>query len=200
MNPGVDAYIEKSDGFARPILHHLRALVHAVCPEVVESIKWNFPNFEYRGAIICHMAAFKRHCTFGFSKGSLLDDPDGVLNPIGETAMGHLGRITSLSDLPSDDVLTKLIRQAIRLSEEKASSPKRKPSEEKALEIPDYFLQALELHPAAKAVFEKFSYTRRKDYLEWIREAKTDATCARRLQQAMEWISEGKGRNWKYEK
>lgn len=199
MNPKIDAYIEKSAEFAQPILHHLRELVHTACPEVVESIKWSFPNFEYAGSLLCHMAAFKQHCTFGFFKGALLEDPNGALTATGEQAMGHLGRITSLSDLPPDGVLIGLIQQAMRLNEEKISIPKKK-SEKKDLEIPEYFLQALERHEKAREVFEKFSYSHRRDYLEWIAEAKTEATRDKRLQQAMEWMAEGKGRNWKYEK
>src|ERR1051326_3458971 len=70
-DPRVDAYIEKSADFARPILNRLRKLVHAGCLQVVEEIKWRCPHFMHHG-MLCGIAAFKEHCTFGFWKASLM--------------------------------------------------------------------------------------------------------------------------------
>lgn len=201
MDSRIDAYIEKSAEFAKPILQHLRRLVHTGCPGVEETLKWSFPYFVYKGENLCYMASFKQHCTFGFWKYALLDDPKGHLTPTGETAMGHLGRIARLEDIPPDEILIGFIKQAARLNEEKVPLPqKAKPAEKKELAIPDYFLQALEKNPKAKAVFEKFSYSHQYEYLEWVTGAKTEATRLKRLETTMEWLAEGKGLNWKYER
>lgn len=197
-DPRIDAYIAKSAEFARPILEHIRAVVHAACPEVEETMKWSFPHFQYKG-MLCSMAAFKEHCAFGFWKGSLVverasGDADG------DTSMGQFGRITKLSDLPSKKVLTGYIKEAMKLNEAGVKSPSRsKPKEPKpAPVVPDDLSAALAKHPAASATFETFSPGHRREYIEWITEAKTEATRTRRLETAIEWMVEGKPRNWKY--
>ena len=195
-DPRVDAYIEKSAGFARPILTHLRELVHATVPEVQEDIKWGMPAFMYKG-MFCGLASFKEHAAFNFWKHGLIF---GEERP--EDAMGSFGRITRLSDLPPDDVLAGYLREAKRLNDEGVKAPKReKPAEErKEPGVPDDLVAALETNPAALDHFHAFSPSKRKDYVEWITEAKTDATRKKRIETAVEWIAEGKGRNWKYER
>lgn len=195
-DPRFDAYIGKAAPFARPILAHIREVVHAACPEVVEAMKWSSPHFTYKG-MLCHMAAFKEHCAFGFWKGALvMGDGDRATE-----AMGQFGRITRLSDLPPDDVLAGYILEAMRLNDEGVKVEKKpKPAEKKELVVPDDFAAALEANPAAQAVFDGFSPSKRKDYVEWITEAKSEATRSKRLATAVEWISEGQARHWKYEK
>jgi uncharacterized protein YdeI (YjbR/CyaY-like superfamily) len=197
MNPLVDDYIDRAADFARPILVHLREVVHEACPEVEEAIKWGFPNFIYCG-MLCHMAAFKQHCAFGFWKGTAIVEQEGEK---AEEAMGQFGRIMSLSDLPPDEVLAGYIRLAMQLNEQGVRAPeKRKPAQKEELDIPDDFLEALEELPAAKSHFEDFSPSKKREYVEWITEAKTPATRERRMATAVEWIAEGKPRNWKYMK
>lgn len=199
-NPKVDAYIAKSAHFAQPILEHLRSLVHNACPEVEETIKWGFPHFEYKG-VLASMASFKAHCAFGFWKASLMEDAGKFLSPVGKTAMGHLGKITSMRDLPSNAVLTRYIREAMKLNEEGVKVPKKTATTDpKELVVPDDLLRALKTNRKALKTFEDFSYSNRKEYVEWITEAKTEATRERRLETAVEWMSEGKIRNWKYVK
>jgi uncharacterized protein YdeI (YjbR/CyaY-like superfamily) len=199
-NPEVDAYIENAAPFARPILNHLRRLVHAANPAITETIKWGFPHFEYKG-LVCNMAAFKQHCTFGFWKASLLSDAQGMLTQIGKTAMGHLGQIKSVSELPPDDMLVDYIREAIRLNEEDQKVPAKAPGKEsKDLQVPDFFQQALAQHPAALNTFQHFSRSQQKEYVNWLLDAKTEATRNKRLATALEWLAEGKMRNWKYVK
>ncbi len=203
MNPEIDRYIEKSAEFAQPILNHIRKVVHEACPEVEEQIKWSFPNFMYHGSILCHIAAFKKHCAFGFWQGALLDDPHGILNNSETNAMGNLGRITSLADLPKDDVLRTYILQAMMLIETglKRSNPKTSSSSTSVPhDIPECLSEALEKCPKAKATFEIFSPSKRKDYIVWINEAKTPTTKKKRLETTIEWLEEGKSKNWKYEK
>jgi uncharacterized protein YdeI (YjbR/CyaY-like superfamily) len=194
----VDAYIEKSAAFAKPILTHIREVVHAASPLITETIKWGVPFFEYKGQV-CQMAAFKEHCAFGFWKVSLLDDPQGLLKR-GDGNAGSFGRINSLVDLPSDDVLKLFVLQAIEKNESGIKVPivKKTPVERKELIVPDYFESLLNENPIAKANFEKFSYSHKKEYLQWIIDAKTDATRQKRLVTAIEWLTEGKPRNWKY--
>ncbi|NYE60908.1 uncharacterized protein YdeI (YjbR/CyaY-like superfamily) [Duganella sp. 1224] len=195
-DPRVDAYIAKSADFAQPILEHLRAVVHATCPDVEETIKWGFPNFMYKG-MMCSMASFKAHCSFGFWKAELLMADDDVKRE----AMGHFGKLTSIKDLPSKKVLTAYIKQAMKLNDEGVTAPARaKPATPRALEIPDDLNAALDAVPAARAHFDRFSPSKQRDYAEWLTEAKTEATRTRRREQAIEWIAEGKSRNWKYEK
>jgi uncharacterized protein YdeI (YjbR/CyaY-like superfamily) len=196
FDPRVDAYIEKSADFAKPVLVHLRELVHKACPDITETLKWGMPSFGHKG-IVCGFAAFKNHCTFGFWKQSLMET-DAF--PKNKTAMGSFGRITSLKDLPSDKVMIGLIHQAVELNENGIKVPKKPAPAKKKLVIPDDLTKALSRNKKAKDHFEKFSYSHKKDYVEWITEAKTEATRNKRLATTVDWLSEGKGRNWKYEK
>jgi uncharacterized protein YdeI (YjbR/CyaY-like superfamily) len=198
-DPRVDNYINKSQEFARPILNHIRELVHKGCPGVSETIKWGFPHFDYKG-IVCSMASFKSHCAFGFWKGNLLKGMPGDMEKIGETAMGQFGRITSLKDLPKDAVILDLVRQATKLNEGgiKRTEPLKSRTAKKGLEIPDYFMQAVRKNKKALATFEQFNLTNKKEYVEWVTEAKTEETRNSRLKTSVEWMSEGKIRNWKY--
>lgn len=200
----VDSYINSSADFAKDILNHLRELVHTSCPEIVEVIKWGFPNFEYRGQILCSMSAFKKHCSFGFWLGNEMEDPDNILQQIGKTAMGQLGQLKSLSDLPSDEILKKYVNQAIKLSEAgknkiKLPSENRKKKITVMPVIPDYFQQKLEQDSLAKLTFEKFSNSCKREYINWIVDAKTEKTRDKRMQEAIEMLRVGKQRNWKYQ-
>ncbi len=193
----IDAYIDKSAAFAKPILRHLRTVVHDACPEVEESIKWGMPCFNYHG-ILCSMAAFKEHCAFGFWKASLILGPksgDG-------SAAGQFGKIAKVKDLPPKTILTGYIRKAMKLNEEGVKSPTRSTDRPKKpdIPVPAYFSAALAKNRKAKAGFESFSPSHRREYLEWITEAKTQATRERRMASALEWLAEGKSRNWKYER
>jgi hypothetical protein len=197
-DPRVDEYIARSADFAKPILRHLRKVVHAASPEVVETLKWGFPFFEHKG-IVCSMAAFKEHCVFGFWKHALLSDRLAGLQRGDGEAMGQFGRITSLSHLPGDRVLMRLVRAAVDLNERGVKSPmKSKPRGDRKVRVPDYFLTALRRNRKALATFEEFSYTNKKDYLDWVTEAKGDETRRRRLETSVAWMAEGKARNWKY--
>lgn len=195
IDPRIDAYIERSADFAQPILTHLRKLVHKACPDIVETMKWSMPHFDHKGNV-CNMAAFKAHCAFGFWKQELLDHKF----PVEKNAMSSFGKITSLKDLPPDKVLIELIRQAVELNEKGIKIPKKKPAERKELIVPDGLAKALSKNKKAKAVWDKFAYSHRKEYIEWINEAKTEPTRERRIATTVEWVAEGKGKNWKYER
>jgi len=194
----VEAYIARSAPFARPILRHLRSLLHKTSPDVRETIKWGFPHFEYHG-ILCSMAAFKEHCTFGFWKASLMSDRHGLLTKVGKTAMGHFGRLTKPADLPSDRILTACIREAMKLNEAGAKVPSHGgPSLKKALRIPLDFKMTLGRNKRARKTFDGFSYSHKKEYVEWITDAKTEETRARRMATALAWMARGRVRNWEY--
>jgi uncharacterized protein YdeI (YjbR/CyaY-like superfamily) len=196
----VDAYIAKSAEFARPILKQLRGVVHKGCPGVEETLKWGFPHFQYHG-ILCSMAAFKEHCAFGFWKASIMTDPEKRLTTMGKTAMGHFGRIQDLSDLPPEKTILAYVKEAARLNEEGVKVPvKRKPAPKTELVVPDYVVAALKRNKKASKSFEGFSYSHKKEYLEWITEARTEETRNKRLATAIEWMAEGKSRNWKYQR
>ncbi len=194
-DPFVDAYIDKANDFAKPILKHIRKVVHETCPDFVESKKWSFPHFGYKGEMMCSMAAFKEHCAFNFWKQSLLDK---TAFPEEKTAMGSFGRITSLEDLPSEKTLKKLIKDAMKLNDA-GIKVKKTVAPKKDLVVPDVLLEALAKNEKAAATFEKFPYSCRKEYIEWITDAKTEPTRDKRLATTIEWLAEGKRRNWKYE-
>ena len=194
-DPRVDAYIRKSAEFARPILTHLRAVIHETCPDAVETVKWSSPSYEYHG-ILCGMAAFKAHCAFGFWKHDLVVESQSGKE---REAMGSFGRITSMSDLPSKATLVRYIKKAMQLNEDGVKVPAR--SKDKAprpVDIPDDLARALQANPKAEAVFAKFPPSHKREYVEWITSAKTEATRSRRLETALAWMAEGKPRNWKY--
>lgn len=192
-DPRIDTYIEKSAEFAKPILTHIRKLVHRACPDITETMKWSFPHFVHKG-VVCSMASFKQHCAFGFWKQSLMEK-DAF--PAQKTAMGSFGRITSLEDLPDNKVMIELLHQAVELNE-KGIKVAKKPVERKELVVPDDLISAFKKDKKAKAVFDGFTYSHQKEYVEWITEAKTEATRNKRLATTIEWLSEGKSRNWKY--
>lgn len=195
-DPRVDEYIARAQPFAQPILHHLRALVHAHCPAASETIKWGMPHFEHRG-VLCHMAAFKQHCAFGFWKGELVLGKPGA-----DDAMGQFGRIGALSDLPPDAQVGAWVRRAVELNEQGVKAPKRTSTMRKPVVdvVPEDFAAALAGDAAARATFEAFAPSHRREYLEWIVEAKKPETRQRRLAQAIEWLAQGKSRNWRYER
>jgi uncharacterized protein YdeI (YjbR/CyaY-like superfamily) len=204
LNPKIDAYIAKAQPYAQPILDHLRRLVHRACPGVEEAIKWSRPFFEYKGVILCNMSAFKEHCSFGFwgqEIGAILNDA-GVLRDGG---MGSLGRITSRADLPAEKALLGWIRQAaafvdsgehtspIVARNRVAKAPRPAP------ETPLEFSAALKKNRKASAVFAALSPSCKREYVDWIADAKRDETRQKRITQALEWIAEGRQRNWKYQ-
>jgi uncharacterized protein YdeI (YjbR/CyaY-like superfamily) len=192
----VDAYIAKSADFARPILEHLRGVVHDACPDVEETMKWSFPHFMYEG-MLCSMAAFKEHCVFNFWKGSLIVDQEGEK---AREAMGQFGRITKLSDLPPRKTLAGYIKKAMALNESGAKAASRAKRPKREIAPPADFMSALRKNKRALAAFEGFSPSHRREYLEWITEAKREETRRQRTEQAIAWMAEGKPRNWKYMK
>jgi uncharacterized protein YdeI (YjbR/CyaY-like superfamily) len=194
-DPRVDAYIQKAAPFARPILADIRETVHASCPDVEEAMKWSFPHFLYKG-MLCSMAAFKQHAAFGFWKGSLVTGSGK-----GQDAMGQFGRITKRSDLPSKKVLAGYVKNAARLNDEGVKAPRvLKRAAAKPIAIPGDLAAALKKSAPARAAFAALSPSHKREYLEWIAEAKVEATRQRRLAQTIAWLTEGKSRNWKYQR
>jgi uncharacterized protein YdeI (YjbR/CyaY-like superfamily) len=190
-DPRVDAYVARSADFAKPILKFIRSAVHEGCPQAEETIKWGFPHFDYKG-MLCGMAAFKSHCALGFWKNSLM------LDSTNREAMGHFGRITSVEELPSRKVLVGYVKKAAELNERKVKAPKRAPKPKKAIPMPAEFKSALAKNKKASAAYDAFSPSHKREYLEWISEAKRDETREKRIATALEWIASGKPRNWKY--
>ena len=193
-DPRIDAYIDRQAEFAKPILRHLRETVHAACPECEETLKWSSPTFMYKGEMLAGMAAFKAHATFGFWKGSLV---------VGEgeaqmSGMGQFGKLTSVDDLPPRAKLEELVRKAMRLTDEGVKAPRNK-HPKAPFTVPQDLRAAIDAVPAARATFDAFPPSCQREYVEWITEAKRDETRSKRLAQAVEWMAEGKRRNWKYE-
>ncbi len=196
----VDAFIEKSADFARPILMEMRSIVQESHPELVETWKWSFPNYTFNGKIICSFSAFKHHCSFGFWLGSQMPDPHHILEKVGKTAMGSLGKITDISQLPKREILIAYIQQAIELSEKGVTVQKKnleidKP-EQTSLDFPEFFLNAQK----EGASFDRLSPSQRNEYVTWILEAKSLETKNKRTKTMLENLQEGKSLHWKYNK
>lgn len=196
-----DAYTEKAADYAVPILVKIRKVMHKACPDVQETMKWGAPHFEHQG-ILAGVAVLKKQVRFVFWKGKQLSDPKGLLEVIGNTDMAAM-RIEKLSELPSERVLMQYIKEALRLNKAAASAPQKRAKRLKAnrsISAPTDLMAALKRNKKALGMFESFSYSNRKDYVEWIEDAKRGATREKRIQQAVEWMGERKPRNWKYMK
>jgi uncharacterized protein YdeI (YjbR/CyaY-like superfamily) len=176
-------------------LRHWRKLVHQACPAAAEDIKWNMPFFTFHGNL-CHMAAFKAHCGFGFwhhgMKAVVNADPAKA-----EEAMGAFGRVTRLEDLPEDRTLVWLFKAAAKLNE--SGLPARAVTKPRpAPKTPPDLATALGKNPKAAATFKQFSPSHRREYIEWITEAKRPETRAKRVKGTLDQVAEGKTRHWKY--
>jgi uncharacterized protein YdeI (YjbR/CyaY-like superfamily) len=196
----IDTYIQNAAPFAQPILIYIREQMHLYCEDITETIKWGMPHFEYKGAPFSYCAAFKQHCGLGFWMAELLSITEQ--EPSTEQGMGQFGKITCIDDLPNSIYFGKLCQQAMALHDAGTKLPSRsKPkSDPTSLFIPPAFMEKITEYPQALLTFEGFSYSKKKDYVEWYTQAKTDATREKRLAQTVEWLAEGKARNWKYEK
>ena len=197
-DPRIDAYIRKSPAFAQPILKHIRKVVHAAAPGVQETMKWSTPHFDYKG-VFCGMSAFKEHVGFGFWKAALLKD---LLPGNGATISpeSQFGRITSIDDLPDEKAFTRIIKAAAKLNDEGVKAPPMRKGPRPALKAPPDLLQAINKNRKAKATFEGFPPGQRREYIAWVVEAKQAETRHRRIATAVEWMAQGKVRNWKYVK
>jgi hypothetical protein len=189
-DPRVDAYIAKAKPFAQPILKRIRKAVHAGCPEVIETIKWSVPAFDYKGPL-CGMAAFKAHCLLGFWKHPLMKTVKGH-------GTGEFGRIESIDDMPPEAAIIKMVKEAVALNDAGVKLP-RAAKAKPALEAPAYMLAAIKKNKQARTAFDAFSPSCKREYIEWITGAKSEDTRNRRLATAVEWMAEGKSRNWKYQ-
>ena len=194
VNPKVDAYIETAAPFAQPILKKIRVLMHKVCPEITEEIKWGAPTFMHEG-IVAGMVAFKAHVRFGFWRGKEMEDPDGLFENDGASFM-NCEKLTDAKDLPAARVMIKYIKAAAALNASGKKKPK--PAKRKPIAVPDYFKKALATNAKAKKTFENFSPSYQHEYVEWITDAKRKATREKRIATALEWMAEGKDKNWKY--
>jgi uncharacterized protein YdeI (YjbR/CyaY-like superfamily) len=200
-DPRIDAYIAAKAEFARPILTHLRARIHAVCPHVEEAIKWGMPAFMVGGRPLANMAAFKAHASFGFwDRNALLSTPDfGALAAKDRQGMGVYGRLESLADLPDQARLDAQIREAVSRIES-GERPRRAAKLPKSeAEVPPALVQALAADAAANKTFTEFPPGCRREYCEWVAEAKRPETRDKRIAETIAWLREGKRRNWKYE-
>lgn len=196
-DPRVDAYIAKAAPFAQPILKHIRAVVHAGCPDVEETMKWNTPSFEHHG-VMCGMAAFKAHCMMGFWKADLLAEMFPSLVSDGRS-LQRLGGIKDIGDLPSQATLVKVVRAAAKLNEDGVKQARKAPAEApKTVRAPADLLAALRNNARARAGYDALSPSHKREYIEWITEAQRDETRRHRVETAIEWMAEGKIRNWKY--
>ena len=199
-NPKVDAYAEKMEGFAKPLFAHLRALIHATCPGVIEEVKWGNPHFDYHGDMMCIFAAYKAHCSFTFYKDALMSDARLKANDGVPAAKRFMGRLTRIADLPPAQELESWIREAMALNENGVKLPAREPSTPKDIAMPPEFAEKLQVNPEIKKIFDGKSASFQKEYKVWIGEAKTAATRDKRIDEALSWIAEGKARFWKYAK
>lgn len=193
----INAYIDKAEPFARPILTKIRSVFHEGCPEIEEDIKWGAPSFQYKG-MLGGMASFNKHVSYGFWKAQLMADPEGIL----ETAPGKGSfsfKASRITDLPTEKILVAYVKEARRVNDAGLKAPTKKRKLDQSIAVPDYFQEALNENKKACATFDGFPYSKRRDYVEWLTDAKREATRVKRTATAIEWLAEGKSRNWKYE-
>ena len=193
-DPRIDAYLARVQPFARPILEHVRERVHTVVPDVEETLKWSMPAYTRNGAILLITAAFKSHVALNFWRGQEMRGDAAK-----DDAMGQFGKITSLGDLPANAELDALMAEATRLATAPKAPRKVKHEPKPPAEVHPEFAAALAANPKAKTALDGFAPSARRDYLDWIADAKQDATRAKRIATAVEWLAEGKKRHWKYE-
>ncbi|HET7707955.1 MAG TPA: YdeI/OmpD-associated family protein [Sphingomicrobium sp.] len=194
LDPRIDSYIAKAAPFARPILEHVRARVHAAVPDATETLKWSAPAFISDGKILLIMAAFKAHAAINFWRGQELRG-----DKANAEGMGQFGKLTSVGDLPADSELDRLIKAAAALAESAPAPRQVKHQPKPAAELHPDFAKALKANPEAQATLDGFPPSARRDYVDWIAEAKQDATRRKRIAAAVEWLAEGKRRHWKYQ-
>lgn len=200
LDSKVTEYISKSEDFAKPILEHWRKLIHVICPQVEEAIKWGIPHFNYKGDFMCVMASYKKHCSFTFIKAELMSDPRLKGGKNQKSINRFLGKVSDILELPPEQEFQAMLKEAMALNEKGIKSERPKWDKPKTIEVPDYFAKELEAIPKAKEIFESKSPSFRKNYLVWITGAKTEATRQQRIEQSLEWIAEGKDRFWQYKK
>ncbi len=199
-NAVVDAYIARAPQFARAVIEHFRDIVHETCPEVEEGMKWGRPAFLREGRLMALVGAFQAHCAVAFwhpEMNRILKE-EGRL---GEEGMGSLGKVRGVKDLPAKKDLARYLREAWRLAAEAPAGAARRKgtAPKKPIEAPEDFAAALEKNAAAKRAFGSFAPGQQREYIEWILEAKRDETRRKRIATAVEWLAEGKRRNWRYE-
>lgn len=189
LEPRIDDHIAKAGAFARPILEHFRALVHKTIPECEEAIKWGMPHFTLGGRNLAGMAAFKKHVSIFFHHD---EQPGGT---------GKFRQIAAMEDLAEDSLIEERLRAAVERLSSAAAQPRTKAAAapKPVPDMPSAFSQAL-IAAAAMDRFDMMAPGYRREYIEWVADAKTDATRDKRIAQAVEWIGEGKHRNWKYQK
>ncbi len=197
IDPKVDAYIDNAADFAKPILEYLRALIHENCPEVEEAIKWSFPHFLYQGKILCAMSAFKAHAAYGFWLENEMTTMQPLIKERQKNSMFQLGKLKSIDDLPPKPILIAAIKEAMDLTEMGITIKRNAPNKSEVI-VPDDFQKRLDDNQSAKQCFEAFSLSNQREYVNWINEAKTETTRNKRIDTSLEWLSEGKDRNWKY--
>ncbi|MGY0035105.1 YdeI/OmpD-associated family protein [Pedobacter sp. NJ-S-72] len=200
LNKKVDEYIAKSEGFAKPILEHLRQIIHDTCPEAGEDIKWGIPHYSYKGDHLVMMAGFKNHCSFSLYKAEFMKDKAIQDSVKSGKKFGYMDKLKDISELPAKEILVSYVKEAMTINEKGIKKEIPKSDKPKVIETPDYFKTMLATNPKAKDVFENKSDSYRKDYLVWITDAKTEATRQKRMEQSLEWIADGKGRFWQYDK
>ena len=197
-DPRIDNYIARAAPFAQPILSHLRSLVHAAVPGLDETMKWGVPHFLYKGKNIAGMAAFKAHAAF-----TIHGEAAANAERERQAGMGHFGKIAALADLPGDNLLKSRLQAAVERIDKHGTALAKKPAVKRTpkpeLPVPPEFAAALAAAPAAKATLDAFAPSHRREYLAWISEAKRPETRDKRIAEALEWLAEGKKRNWKYE-
>jgi uncharacterized protein YdeI (YjbR/CyaY-like superfamily) len=194
-DPRVDAYIARQADFAKPILERLREAVREACPQCEETLKWSAPAFIYKGNILAQMAAFKAHASFGFWQGKKVTGE----TPKEKEAMGSFGKLRSVADIPDKRTMTRLVRKAMALVDSGGKAPRPLKHAKPPLEVPADLKAAFARNAAARATYDGFPVSARRDYLDWLTDAKRPETRSKRLEQTVEWLAEGKRRHWKYE-
>ncbi|MCB0792148.1 MAG: DUF1801 domain-containing protein [Flavobacteriales bacterium] len=195
----INSHIAEQDEWKRRLMVRLRQLIHQVDPGIEETWRWNGPHFD-RNGIMLGMSAHKTCVSIWFHKGALLKDPRRLFEPLEkDEAKGMRVYKLKESDAIDEKAFTELVKQAVKLNEDGVKLSEAKPAR-KTLVVPPELESVLKKDQHAMTNWEGFSYSKKKDYIEWVTDAKREETRKRRIAQAFQLIRDGLALNERYEK
>lgn len=189
----ITAYIEKATPEFKEVMIALRSVLNNPNFDIKEDWKWGAPNFNNEG-MICWLAHFRNHVGMNFFKGTLIKDKYNLFTHYREEKGNRQLKFSDINQIIPEQI-EYYIEEAIKLNQENIKVVKKEIDTSLPLDLET----ELNNNPKAKMFFESLAPSYKRDYIEWIEEAKREATRTKRLATTMEWLSEGKKKNWKYE-
>lgn len=196
MNPKVDEYILKKEKWQQE-LHILRSIFLDL--PLGETIKWGAPVYVFQGKNIVGLAAFKKYFGLWFFQGALLKDKQKVFVNAqeGKTKAMMQWRFYALEEIKTDLIKDYVLEAIENVKQGKEIKPVRRNKKSKLI-IPPELLNTLDENRELKEKFETFTESKKREFAEYIIDAKRSTTKASRLQKIIPMILRGEGLNDKY--